>query len=78
MTNSNKYRNSTFFLQQKRLAIQKNLEQLQKSSITRDFIRSKDIHSIIQSVYRVCIRFLLKKVFKQKIIRLKTIVSIHF
>jgi hypothetical protein len=41
MTNSNKYRNSALFLEQKRLAVQKNLRQLQESSISRDVIRSK-------------------------------------
>ncbi|CAF1596136.1 unnamed protein product [Adineta ricciae] len=40
MTNSNKYRNSALFLEQKRLAVQKNLRQLQESSISRDVIRS--------------------------------------
>ena len=40
-TNSNKYRNSALFLEQKRLAVQKNLRQLQESSISRDVIRSK-------------------------------------
>lgn len=39
--NNDKYKNSTFFLQQKRLAIQRNLQQLHKLSITRDIIRSK-------------------------------------
>ena len=43
MTNSNKYRNSALFLEQKRLAVQKNLRQLQESSISRDVIRSKTI-----------------------------------
>lgn len=43
MTNSNKYRNSALFLEQKRLAVQKNLRQLQESSISRDVIRSKII-----------------------------------
>lgn len=41
MTNSNKYRNSALFLEQKRLAVQKNLRQLQESSISRDVIRSR-------------------------------------
>mgnify|MGYP006892782152 FL=1 len=41
MTNSNKYRNSALFLEQKRLAVQKNLRQLQESSLSRDVIRSK-------------------------------------
>ncbi|CAF1100354.1 unnamed protein product [Rotaria sordida] len=40
MTNSNKYRNSALFLEQKRLAVQKNLRQLQESSISRDVIRN--------------------------------------
>lgn len=40
-SNNNRYRNSTVFLQQKHLAIQKNLQQIQKSSITRNIIRSK-------------------------------------
>lgn len=40
VTNSNKYRNSALFLEQKRLAVQKNLRQLQESSISRDVIRS--------------------------------------
>lgn len=43
MTNSNKYRSSALFLEQKRLAVQKNLRQLQESSISRDVIRSKTI-----------------------------------
>jgi hypothetical protein len=43
MTNSNKYRNSALFLEQKRLAVQKNLRQLQESSISRDVIRSKTV-----------------------------------
>ncbi|UJR16225.1 hypothetical protein I4U23_003135 [Adineta vaga] len=40
VTNSNKYRSSALFLEQKRLAVQKNLRQLQESSISRDVIRS--------------------------------------
>ena len=40
-TNNNKYRNSTLFLEQKRLAVQKNLQQLHESSLTRETIRSK-------------------------------------
>ncbi|CAF2987097.1 unnamed protein product [Rotaria socialis] len=40
MTNSNKYKNSALFLEQKRLAVQKNLRQLQESSISRDVIRN--------------------------------------
>jgi hypothetical protein len=38
--NSNKYRNSALFLEQKRLSVQKNLRQLQESSISREVIRS--------------------------------------
>lgn len=44
ITNSNKYRNSALFLEQKRLAVQKNLRQLQESSISRDVIKSKMIN----------------------------------
>ncbi|CAF1200272.1 unnamed protein product [Rotaria magnacalcarata] len=40
LTNTKKYRNSALFLQQKRFNIQKNLRQIQKSSVTRDIIRS--------------------------------------
>ena len=40
-TNPNRYRNSTLFLEQKRLAIQKNLRQLQESSISRSIIKSE-------------------------------------
>ena len=43
MNNNTKYRNSNIFLQQKHLAIQKNLQQIQKSSITRNIIRSKTL-----------------------------------
>lgn len=51
MTNSNKYRNSALFLEQKRLAVQKNLRQLQESSISRDVIRSKTMkYSTISSM----------------------------
>lgn len=51
MTNSNKYRNSALFLEQKRLAVQKNLRQLQESSISRDVIRSKDLFYIYLCYY---------------------------
>jgi hypothetical protein len=80
MTNTNKYRNSALFLEQKRLAVQKNLRQLQESSISRDVIRSK----IIILLYALSILFFyfniffFEKVSKQNIIRMKTIELIVF
>ena len=49
VTNSNKYRNSALFLEQKRLSVQKNLRQLQESSISRDVIRSKSSDACVRS-----------------------------
>ncbi len=72
MMNSNKYRNSALFIQQKRLAIQKNLQQLQKSSITRDVIRSKLF------IFISCFCLIsFEKIVKHKVIKLKIIVSTH-
>ena len=70
MTNSNKYRNSALFLEQKRLAVQKNLRQLQESSISRDVIRSTvNFCSDLQE--NKTSSFVLK-VSKLKVIRMKT------
>lgn len=44
MKNMNKYKNSALFLEQKRFNIQKNLRQIQTSSVTRDIIRSEMLH----------------------------------
>jgi hypothetical protein len=68
MTNSNKYRNSALFLEQKRLAVQKNLRQIQETSISRDVIRSK----IFILLCDLDISFIFEKVSKQKVIKMKT------
>jgi hypothetical protein len=73
MTNSNKYRNSALFLEQKRLAVQKNLRQLQESSISRDVIRSKTVILFMCLIYLVLLfQYLFEKVSKQNIIKMKT------
>ena len=77
MTNSNKYRNSALFLEQKRLAVQKNLRQIQESSISRDVIRSK-IFILSCNLYFSSITFFFVKVSKQKVIKMKTMELIVF
>ena len=47
--NHRKYKNSAMFFQQKRLTIQRNLQQLQRNSTTRDVIKSKRFYLLYDS-----------------------------